>query len=221
MDVAELIVSLEASSIPRSISKKKALIEQVDVEPNGPRSTARVRLSQDGLRLKEMILMNPPRIVLDLLDDAPAPRVAKAESAPTPTASDEDKAFDDLMAGIEPGATPQAAKPTPEPAGVATAETEEAAEVVFETPVIPEPGPAPIEVASTDAATDAVEAAADVAEETAEASLFDDDPQMAATDEAGAPGKPRPPRRRRSRPRLPRSRARWSRSRSPKRKAAG
>ena len=69
MGVAELIVSLEASSAPRSISKKKALIEQVDVEPNGRRSVARVRLSQEGLRLKEMILANPPRIVLDLLNE--------------------------------------------------------------------------------------------------------------------------------------------------------
>ena len=196
MDVAELIVSLEASSTPRSISKKKALIEQVDVEPNGPRSTARVRLSQDGLRLKEMILTNPPRIVLDLLDDAPAPTVAsntaKAEPVPAPTATDDDQAFDDIVAGIEPDATPPAAEPTPAPVEVATAEIEEAAEVVSETPVIPEPEPAPIEVASTDAATDAVEAAADVAEEAADAALFDDDPQTAATDEgamdeAGAP----------------------------------
>lgn len=185
MDVAELIVSLEASSIPRSIAKKKALIEQVDVEPNGPRSTARVRLSQDGLRLKEMILTNPPRIVLDLLDDAPAPTVAKAELAltQTPTAIDEDQAFDDLLAGIEPDATPQAA----EPVGVATAEIEEAAEVVSETPLSPEPAPAPIDVASTDAANDPVGGAADVTEEPADAALFDDDPQMAATDEAGTP----------------------------------
>lgn len=193
MDVAELIVSLEASSIPRSISKKKALIEQVDVEPNGRRSTARVRLSQDGLRLKEMILTNPPRIVLDLLDDGPAPAVApnmaKAEAAPAPTATDEDQAFDDIVAGIEPDATPQASEPTPAPVEVATAKVEEAGRGASG---IEEPEPASIEVASADVMTEAATAAEDTFEDAADAALFDDDPQMAATgeaatDEAGDP----------------------------------
>ena len=35
VDAAELIVSLEASSIPRSVTKKKSLIEQVDVTRAG------------------------------------------------------------------------------------------------------------------------------------------------------------------------------------------
>jgi len=79
---AGLVVSLEASSIPRKIDSGKALIEQVSVEPMGARSVARVRLAKDGLRLKEMILTNPPRIVLDVLSDTPPePVVAKA----TPT----------------------------------------------------------------------------------------------------------------------------------------
>ena len=112
MDVAELIVSLEATSIPRSISRNNALIEQVDVEPQGRRSVARVRLSQEGLRLKEMILANPPRIVLDLLDETPTP-VAATPPAPAPTPAEEEQAFDDIVAGIEPDTAPAVEEPAP------------------------------------------------------------------------------------------------------------
>ena len=159
MDVAELIVSLEASSAPRSISKKKALIEQVDVEPNGRRSVARVRLSQEGLRLKEMILANPPRIVLDLLNEAPT--VAEAKPAPAPPPAREEQAFEEIVAGIEPEEAPQE---IPEP-------LEE--KVAFEDPepapvVLPEPSPEPLEVAAAEIADDA------------EAAIFEDDSQTAA-----------------------------------------
>ena len=78
-DVEELVVSLEASSIPRRIQSSKSLIEQVEVEPSGSRAIARIRLAKDGLRLKEMILASPPRIVLDLFSDEPI--VAKAAEA--------------------------------------------------------------------------------------------------------------------------------------------
>jgi LPXTG-motif cell wall-anchored protein len=72
--VSELVVSLEATSIPRRIRSSKSLIEQVEVEPSGARSVARVRLAKGGLRLKEMILASPPRIVLDVLSDEPVAR---------------------------------------------------------------------------------------------------------------------------------------------------
>jgi len=82
-DVAELVVSLEASTIPRRIQSSKSLIEQVEVEPSGSRAIARIRLSKSGLRLKEMILANPPRIVLDVFSDEPivAKVAAKAQPA--------------------------------------------------------------------------------------------------------------------------------------------
>ena len=178
MDVAELIVSLEASSIPRSISKKKMLIEQVDLEPNGRRSTARVRLSRDGLRLKEMILTNPPRIVLDLLDDQAIAKAAEAKPAPAPTpapsatqkAADEDEAFENIVAGIEPEAV------TPK------AEVEAEPEIAFEEPEpapAVEPEPTPIEVARTEAA----EVVEDAVED-AEAALDGVDPQTEVADAA-------------------------------------
>ncbi len=72
---SELVISLEASSMPRNLRSSKTLIEQVDVTPNGSRSVARIRLTEDGFRLKEMILSNPPRIVLDLVSEK---AVAKA-----------------------------------------------------------------------------------------------------------------------------------------------
>ena len=160
VDAAELIVSLEASSITRSVTKKKALIEQVDVEPQGRRSVARVRLAEEGLHLKEMILANPPRIVLDLINDAPAPSVAESKPTPASTATGEEQSFDDIVAQIE-----------PEPAVVEEALAPVEKTVVFEelapAPVVPPtPEPAPIEVAS---------------EDTGEA-LFEDDPTVAEAD---------------------------------------
>jgi hypothetical protein len=80
--VSELVISLEATSIPRHIESSKTLIEHVDVTPSGTRSIARIRLARDGLRLKEMILASPPRIVLDVLADEPV--VAEVARAPTP-----------------------------------------------------------------------------------------------------------------------------------------
>jgi len=80
---SELIISLEAGSIPRRIQSTKSFIEQVVVEPNGTRSVARIRLARGGLRLKEMILASPPRIVLDVIDD----KVTLTANSSTPKAS--------------------------------------------------------------------------------------------------------------------------------------
>ena len=86
-DVAELVVSLEASTIPRRIQSSKSLIVQVEVEPSGSRAIARIRLAKDGLRLKEMILASPPRIVLDVFsDEPPIAKVAKIAPVAKPAA---------------------------------------------------------------------------------------------------------------------------------------
>jgi hypothetical protein len=135
-DVAELIVSLEATSIPRSVSAKKTLIEQVQVEPAGPRSIARVRLAKDGLRLKEMILTSPPRIVLDVLSDAPP--VAKTKPAAAP---------------VEPEPAPAPARePEPQPIVVAEAPEREPAPSREPMPVEPmEPEPTMAELSDDEA----------------------------------------------------------------------
>ena len=162
---AELVVSVEAASIPRRIESGKALIEQVRVEPSGPRSVARVRLAKPGLRLKEMILANPPRIVLDVLsDEKPKPAVAKAakpkpapkaEPKPAPktaASSYQEESFDDVVAKLPtdagsaaksaPAAKPEP-KPTAKPAVVAKAEPEPVKPAPREAePGKPEPVPA-------------------------------------------------------------------------------
>ena len=80
---SELIVSLEAASIPRRIQSSKSFIEQVVVEPSGSRSVARIRLARGGLKLKEMILASPPRIVLDVISEKDLPARETASSATT------------------------------------------------------------------------------------------------------------------------------------------
>ena len=123
-DVAELVISFEASSIPRRIKSSKSLITQVEVEPSGPRSIARIRLVQDGLRLKEMILASPPRIVLDVLSDvkptASVATAAKPKPAPAPKEKEEavpsfdEPKFYDIVAQIPAKAkSAPAAVPTP------------------------------------------------------------------------------------------------------------
>lgn len=105
---SELIVSLEAGSIPRRIQSTKSFIEQVVVEPNGTRSVARIRLARGGLRLKEMILASPPRIVLDVIDD----KVALTATSSTPKASV--PATKPTVAASKPS-TPAASKPAAAP----------------------------------------------------------------------------------------------------------
>jgi hypothetical protein len=151
-NVEELVISLEATSIPRRIQSSKSLIVQVEVEPSGSRSIARIRLAKDGLRLKEMILASPPRIVLDVLSDKKVtPSVAKiakpaakpkAKPAPTPKAeavpSFDEPAFEAVVAQI-PAEPAPAAKPTPvvEVANEVAVEVE--VEIADEVESLPEP----------------------------------------------------------------------------------
>ena len=169
--VAELVVSLEASSIPRSIKASKSFIELVEVEPQGGRSIARVRLSQEGLRLKEMILANPPRIVLDLLNETPdIASGAKTKPAPAPSepSASEDDAFDAVVAQIDPEPIQEAFEPEPAPV------------------VEIEPADDPY-VASVVEATAAVEAEVVNVADQAEASI-DDGSQAELVDAAGVFG---------------------------------
>jgi hypothetical protein len=148
-DVAELVISFEASSIPRRLKSSKSLIAQVEVEPSGRRSIARIRLSKNGLKLKEMILASPPRIVLDFLSDKKAaPLVAKTvaktavkpKAKPVPAPKEEavpsfdEPTFDEIVAenSAEPEPAPVVA---PKPVVVAPKP------VVVEPVVVVEPEP--------------------------------------------------------------------------------
>jgi len=87
--VSELVVSLDAAASPRSLSTDGPRVRGVEVEPTrGSRSRARIRLGGGGLRLKEMILTGPPRIVLDVMgpeEEEPPPQQARAEPPEAPS----------------------------------------------------------------------------------------------------------------------------------------
>jgi len=157
-DVAELVISLEASSIPRRIQSPKSLIEQVSIEPSGHRSIARVRLAKSGLRLKEMILANPPRIVVDVLSDAkPVVPVAKAKPKPKAKATPKpapkpEPTFEDIVAQNSkqpaPAAEPKVAvAPKPAPKLAARPAVEPAPAPAPAAKPAPKPAPKPVEVA--------------------------------------------------------------------------
>jgi hypothetical protein len=77
----ELVVILDASADTQELLLGKSLIRGVQLTGMGRNSVARIRLGTGKLRVKEMILGNPPRIVLDVL--APA-RVAKTAEKAAP-----------------------------------------------------------------------------------------------------------------------------------------
>ncbi|HVH18219.1 MAG TPA: hypothetical protein VNF72_07960 [Myxococcota bacterium] len=76
----EFVVTLDASSATRKLSRRSSDVALVDVT-GGDHAVARIRLRKGDLALKEMILSNPYRIVLDVMRAEPV--VAKAKPAPT------------------------------------------------------------------------------------------------------------------------------------------
>ena len=85
-DATELIVTLNAASRSRKIVTGSPLVASVLVDSGVDRSVARIRLKDPGLRLKEMILSNPPRLVLDVMGrDLERKPSAVVEHSPPPT----------------------------------------------------------------------------------------------------------------------------------------
>ncbi|MCP4035866.1 MAG: hypothetical protein GY733_02930 [bacterium] len=76
----ELVVTLDASAVDEEKSLRGSLVSVVSLTGVGTRSQARIRIPKSGLRVKEMILGGPPRIVLDVLE----PVKPKAAAAPAP-----------------------------------------------------------------------------------------------------------------------------------------
>ena len=123
--IGELVITLEASSpAAKNLDPRdKSLVEGVEVVAEGTRSVAHIRLARDGLKLKEMILANPPRIVLDVLGEKPPSRAAPA------VAETESKAGSQKVAKAEPQKPAAVPKPVtastpqrPESQPTATAE---------------------------------------------------------------------------------------------------
>ncbi len=209
--VEELVISFEASSIPRRIQLSKSHIVQVEVEPSGTRSVARIRLAKSGLRLKEMILTSPPRIVLDILSDQkaapPVAAVVKPKAKPVPIPKEVA-----VAKVVEPTVKPTV-RPTDQPTDQPTdkptdrvveqvpakskpAPVVEPAPVVVAEPV-PEPVPEPAPV---------VEEPVEVAPEVPEVEVVDEpststsveEPEIAADSQPASPApvmpEPQPPR---------------------------
>lgn len=80
--IHELVISLDAAAKAQTLERDLDFIERVEIVPGaGNQSTVRIRLKGDGLKLKEMILASPPRIVLDVLDEQAAARAAAQAKA--------------------------------------------------------------------------------------------------------------------------------------------
>jgi hypothetical protein len=106
----QLVVTLDAGSKARSFQWKSAGITKVELTPGTDSSVARISLRKPGLRLKEMILANPSRIVIDVMREQPVV-AASTEAKPTPEAKP--------SAPVEPKIAPVAQTPAPKTAPVA------------------------------------------------------------------------------------------------------
>jgi hypothetical protein len=134
----QLTVTLEASTRSREITSKSVGIESVQIAEGIGQAIAQIRLRKSGLQMKEMILSNPPRIVLDFVyaATAVAERTGDPDAKPTP---------------VEPPVREEpplaAVRPAPKPA---------VAEVVEPTPqdAPVDPTPSPEEIAMMDPTAD-------------------------------------------------------------------
>jgi hypothetical protein len=119
---SEILVTLEASSTPRSVMSRSVMVERVAVQDGRARSVAHIRLKKSPSRVKEMILSNPPRIVFDLmLPEKELRAVArKAEAKRQADKKEKTEAAEAQKLATAPKPTPEASvapkapKPTPE-----------------------------------------------------------------------------------------------------------
>ncbi|RIK99931.1 MAG: hypothetical protein DCC71_19755 [Proteobacteria bacterium] len=152
----ELVLSLDATSVPRDVPSKSPLVRKVHVEPTSSGSVVRVQLATADVAVKEMLLANPPRLVFDLKARGPIPKdlepiadesepalaqplqVAEAEPAPVSPPANAEAA---------PAPVEKIAAPTPAPEPVAEAEPVSEPIAVAAAEAQPEPKPpAPIAV---------------------------------------------------------------------------
>jgi hypothetical protein len=91
---ARIQIQLDADSAARHVASKSPLVKAVRVEPSQRGSTISVDLTKGDVEVSEMVLANPPRIVLDVKPagslaatippPAPAPKPAPAVAPPAP-----------------------------------------------------------------------------------------------------------------------------------------
>jgi hypothetical protein len=147
----QLTVTLEASTRKRAIASKSVGIESVKIPASSDHAIAQVRLRKSGLQMKEMILSNPPRIVLDFVHSAAAvaeltgdpyakPAPSKPKPAPKPA----------VTKVVKPKPAPKPAvtkvvepKPAPKPAVTKVVEPKPKPKPAVTKVVEPKPAPKP------------------------------------------------------------------------------
>jgi hypothetical protein len=129
----QLTVTLEASTPPREITSKSVGIESVQIAAGAGQAIAQIRLRKSGLQMKEMILSNPPRIVLDFVHSAAAVAELTGDPYAKPTPVEPKPAVAKV---VEP-------KPAPKPAVAKVVEPKPAPKPVVAKVVEPKPAPKP------------------------------------------------------------------------------
>lgn len=116
----ELVVDLDATSIQRDVPSKSRVVKKVHVEPSDAGSTVHISLATGDVAVKEMLLANPPRIVLDLKARGPIPK-GDADAVAAADASDAAASAEPVV--VAPPPTPAKVEvPKSEPAVVAATE---------------------------------------------------------------------------------------------------
>jgi outer membrane biosynthesis protein TonB len=144
----QLTVTLEASTLPREITSKSVGIESVQIAEGIDQAIAQIRLRKSGLQMKEMILSNPPRIVLDFVyaATAVAERTGDPDAKPTPV--EPPVREESPVAVVRPAPKPAVAevvepKPAPKPAVAEVVEPKPAPKPAVAEVVEPKPAPKP------------------------------------------------------------------------------
>jgi hypothetical protein len=128
---SEILVTLEASSTPRSVMSHSAMVERVAVQDGRARSVAHIRLKKSPSRVKELILSNPPRIVFDLMfpeKELIAAKLAAARKAQAEAEAQAEKKpkAEEKTPAAEPKKLAATPKPTPKPSAAPKAPEPEA-----------------------------------------------------------------------------------------------
>jgi len=204
----ELVVRLGATSAAREILSNSDIVQSVRLEPKGGETIARVVLRTSRVRVSELTLESPPRLVLDVRPGEPGPAVAQATKpaapAPAPTAAPKPAPVAPPPAAkpATPPSTPLGAAPAPAPKPPTVVVEDEVEEVedadgteeIDETEILVQ---ADTEAAADDAADAAADSAASAAAATAPGAPIKPAPSLAppattppATKPAPAPGLP-------------------------------
>ncbi len=166
---SELRIGLDADAAGRVLTSRSRLVESVTVRPGAGGSEARVKLRRPNVTVREMVLKNPYRIVLDVSPAAataaaPAPKAVARAPEPAPAATP------------TPAAEPEA--PEPSPAAEPAAAEEDPAEAALAAAVEAIRGEE--EGADSEAVAEAADSAA---EEIAQAAVGNPEADAVAEDE--------------------------------------